>query len=134
MKTNQAQNRFPRLITAALMPVVMFSLIAVILVALGIKLPNLPPAFGSIPGFIGLILAGWLLGGLQTILYSVLMEFLINPRITNDRIVILISGIMLSMVTWSLFFTGLPLSLMFIGFISGCVVGYYVRDMYKYFS
>jgi hypothetical protein len=130
----RVKNRFSRLAAGAVIPVTLFAGIAVVLTAVGISLPNIPAAFGSIPGLIGLILSGWIFAGIQCIIFSVFMEFVVNPKIKNEHLAISISGLLISITTWSVFPRGFPLTLLVIGFIVGCVVGNWLRDMYKYYS
>ena len=131
---NIVQHRFPRLITGAFLPAVVFAFITTVLISLGIRLPLVPDAFGSLPGFIGLILSGWVLAGVQSLIYSVVMEFCVNPRVENRYLVTSISGLFISIITWSVFPVGFPFVLLGIGCMAGCVVGYFLRDMYKYYS
>ena len=130
----RVKNRFPRLAAGAVIPVTLFAGIAVVLTAIGFSLPYIPTAFGSIPGLIGLIISGWVYAGIQCIIYSVLMEFVINPQVNNEKLVISISGLLILITTWSVFPRSFPLTLLVIGFIVGCVVGNWLRDMYKYYS
>ena len=130
---DKIQNRFPRLVAGFFLPGVVLAFIAATLLAIGIPVPPLSDVFGSLPGLISLILTAWILGGLQCLIYSALMEFLVNPDIKNERGVILASGFLVSLATWTIP-RGFPLILLMIGFVSGCVVGYLLRDMYKYYS
>lgn len=127
------QNRFPRLATGFFMPAVVLAFIVAIVVAIGIPVPPLTDAFGSLPGFIGLILAGWVLGGVQCAIYSSLMEFYVNPQVKSERLATIVSGLLILISTWTVSH-GFPIVLLAIGFISGCVVGTLLRDMYQYYS
>ena len=131
---NIVQHRFPRLITGAFLPAVVFAFIATVLISFGIRLPFISDTFGSLPGFMGLILSGWILAGVQCLIYSMVMEFFVNPRVENAYLVISISGLFMSIITWSVFPVGFPFVLLGIGCIAGCIVGYLLRDMYKYYS
>ncbi len=133
-RMSKIRNRASRLVTGALVPAFIFAVFTVVITATGFSLPHIPAAFGSIPGFLGLILAGWIFGGVQCMLYSALMGFIINPKVHNERFSILISGLFLSMIIWSAFPIGFPVSLLVIGFAVGCIVGYILRDMYKYYA
>ena len=115
------------------MPAVVLAFIVMIVVAIGIPVQPLTDAFGSLPGFIGLLLASWVLGGVQCAIYSALMEFFVNPEVKSERLAITISGLLISISTWTVA-QGFPFVLLVIGFIAGCVVGYLLRDMYKYYS
>lgn len=115
------------------MPAVIFAFIVVVMISLSIGVAPLSPAFGSISGFISLILASWILGSIQCILYSVLMEFVISPYLKNDTLVIFISAVLIPIAVWSVP-RGFPLTLLIIASISGCLTGYLLRDMYKYYA
>ena len=127
------QNRFSRLAVGFFVLAVVLALIVVIVVAIGFPVLPLTPAFGFVAGLIGLILSSWILAGVQCIVYSVLMEFVVNPRIENEHQLILISGLLILIATWTVP-RGFPFVLLIIGFVSGCIVGYLLRDMYKYYS
>ena len=131
---NIVQHRFPRLTTGVFLPAVIFAFIATVLISFGIRLPLIPGSFGSLPGFISLILGGWILAGVQSLIYSVVMEFFVNPRVENRYLATSISGLFISIITWSVFPVGFPFVLLGIGCIAGCIVGYLLRDMYKYYS
>ncbi len=130
----KVRNRFPRIMTGIFVPAVVFAFIVSVLVAFGISLPHISPAFGSLPGFMGLIFYGWILGGAQCTIYSVLMEFAVNPMVTNKHLLVSISGLLVLSITWSVVPTGFPLPLLGIGFIVGCLVGHFLQDMYKYYA
>ena len=130
---NKIRNRLPRLAAGFFMPAVVLAFIAAILIAIGIPVSPLTVVFGSFPGLISLILASWILGGVQCAIYTVLMEFAVNPLVRNERKTILLSGLLVSLATWSVP-RGFPFVLLIIGFVSGCVVGHLLRDMYKYYS
>ena len=127
-------NRAPRIIIGTLLPAVIFAFITSTITALGIHLPHIPVHFGSLPGFMGLILAGWLSAGIQCLCYALLMEYVINPRVQNKHTVLLSSGGLILISTWSVFPIGFPVVLLLIGFLVGCLVGYCLRDMYKYYA
>ena len=129
----KAHNRFQRLMAGFFLPAVIFAFITVLIISFGISVTPLSPAFGSISGLISLILASWVLGSIQCIIYSVLMEYVINPHLKTDALVIFISAVLIPIAVWSVP-GGFPLALLIIASISGYLTGYLLRDMYKYYA
>ncbi len=128
------QHRFPRLAIGIFVPGIVFAFITSGIVSVGIDLSPVPDGIGSLPGFVGLILSTWLFGGIQSIVYSVLMEFAINPIFSNDRFAVSISGLLIAFGTWIAIPGNWPFVVVLIGFLSGSIVGYSLRDMYKYYA
>ena len=76
------------------------------------------------------IYAAWICG-VQSVLISLLMEYVINPKIENNLIVLFICGF-LGLINGALFGIILgKISLIVVGGITGVVVGKILRDNYN---
>jgi len=84
-----------------------------------------------IDAFIPVLIYALALGGIQTIIYSLLMEKLINPKIKNHLIVILTSAMLGVMSTLlSGFATQRYVFFAIAGAVTGVIVGAVLRTMY----
>ena len=81
-----------------------------------------------------LTMYGYLVTGIQSILYAVLMEFVLNPRIKNDLLVLLSSSFLGALSGYSvmaiLFEKGISDSLewLFVSAVTGLLMGILLRD------
>ncbi len=128
------QHRAPRLVIGTLVPGVVFAFLTSVVIAVGIDLSPIPAATGSLPGFIGLVLSSWIFGGIQSLIYSVLMEFSINQTVKSDRVAIIVSGLLIAFATGLVIPDDFPLLVLGIGAASGGITGYVLRDLYKHYS
>jgi hypothetical protein len=88
-------------------------------------------------GYLGVTLVGYLIVGAQSILYALLMEYIINRRLQSDITVVGVSAllgaiaagsVLLLFPRWDALFATVLLA---IGAIVGTVVGHFLRRMYK---
>ena len=131
---SDVRNRFPRIVVGILIPAVVFALLTSSTIGLGVELYPIPEGMGTLPGFVGGILAAWLVGGIPCLLYSIIMEFFVNPQIKNSKLAMGISGLMIGVGTAVLTPSDWPILILLYGFITGCFVGYWLVDMYKHYA
>lgn len=81
--------------------------------------------FPSLPDILGLLGLGYILFGIQSIIYSLLMEFIINPKIKASWLAVVLSGALGAL-------SAIPLTIYFIpmGILSGIIVGTLLRIIY----
>ena len=77
--------------------------------------------------FLIYLLLGYIFVGIQSIIYSILMEYYINPKINNDAVVICISST-LGCISGAVIL--IP-ALAAVGLVTGFVTGIYLRRSYK---
>ena len=74
------------------------------------------------------LVLGYLLAGIQCFVYSLLMEFLINPKAKTDAIAIFVSAV-IGVASGLVIDQSLELAAT--GFLVGGVMGYILRSSYK---
>ena len=100
---------------------------------LPILLSTLKTAAGYIVGILILTLYAAFASGIQSVFFSILMEYVINPKIQNNVIVLLICGLLglVSGVLADYIIPGERISLIFAGGATGVMVGKILRDNYN---
>lgn len=120
------KGRYLRLVTGALMPAAIGVLLFTIMM-LAIELPSSHDGsyFKAIKVFFLFLVFGYVFAGIQSILYSVAMEFYINPKFKENGVVISISTAIGAICGLMLGPPGV-----IIGGVSGFFTGLSVRKLY----
>ena len=119
----RTKGRIKRLLMGALAPPLVGAFL--FMVYLGEYGQGMPRVINDLTAVLFL---GYLLGGIQSFVYSLLMEFLINPKAKTDTIAIFISAVIGAA-------SGLVIDqspeLAAAGFLVGGFMGYILRNSYK---
>lgn len=99
---------------------------------------GLPWLLNHLTNFIRIILAAFILSlyaaaisGLQSVLYSLTLEYLINPKVDNDNIATFIHLTLGLLSGWTANMIIREDSLIIIGGLTGLIVGHILRTNYK---
>ncbi len=77
-------------------------------------------------GILMVLIGSYLFVGVQSIVYSLVMEFLVAPKVRSKKLAIFLSGAM-GFLSGLLISTGLS----FLGLLVGCLVGWYLISHYQ---
>lgn len=119
-------NSWGRMAVGVFMPAIIGTSLLFLLMSFVTQPQSSMPSSLYADGFKGMLVFAYMFVGIQSIIYSMIMEFWINPKIKSSFIVVGISaalGTLSGVVIFGYF-------LAIIGFLTGLIVGLYLRYSY----
>ena len=117
-------NRWERLVAGIFMPGAIGTILLFVFMLFIRQPQDISPLYFM--SFVGMLIFAYLYAGIQSVIYSIAMEFVVNPRVESNFIAVGVSGILGALS--GVFIWGWFIAV--IGLLSGLVSGLYIRNSY----